>query len=124
MPHNYFWEKIDNIVISNYPNIKIIDLSKKNYLASKSHPFGFSFSHYESDYYKDFLNELIKKLDSNKFKPIIMNTTRPMREGEVNGVDYNFTTAKEYLYPLHPPPDTSILNPRQSAAALRAAVAL
>lgn len=60
--NNYFWEKIDNIVISNYPNIKIIDLSKKNYLASKSHPFGFSFSHYESDYYKDFLNELIKKL--------------------------------------------------------------
>ena len=42
-------------------------------------------------------NELIKKLNSDKFKPIIMNTTRPMREGEVNGVDYNFTTAKEYL---------------------------
>lgn len=60
--NNYFWEKIDNIVISNYPNVKIIDLSKKNYLASKSHPFGFSFSHYESEYYKHFLNELIKKL--------------------------------------------------------------
>ena len=42
-------------------------------------------------------NELIKKLDSNRFKPIIMNTTRPIRKGEVNGVDYNFTTAKEYL---------------------------
>lgn len=60
--NNYFWKKIDNIVISNYPNVKIIDLSKKNYLASKSHPFGFSFSHYEPEYYKHFLNELIKKL--------------------------------------------------------------
>lgn len=60
--NNYFWEKIDNIVVTNYPDIKIIDLNKKTYLASKSHPFGFSFSHYEPEYYKHFLNELVKKL--------------------------------------------------------------
>ncbi|TDM27165.1 hypothetical protein ETH99_05270 [Macrococcoides caseolyticum] len=41
---------------------KTIDLIKKNYLSFKSHPFGFSFSHSEPEYYKHFLNELVKKL--------------------------------------------------------------
>lgn len=60
--NNYFWELLDNIVLNKYPNIKVIDLTKKSFFASQSHPFGFSFSHYESEYYKTFFNELIKKL--------------------------------------------------------------
>lgn len=60
--NNYFWEKLDNIVVSKYPKVKIIDLTNQEYFASKSHPFGFSYSHYEPNYYKHFLNELVKKL--------------------------------------------------------------
>lgn len=33
---------------------------------------------------------IANKLIKNRFKPIVTNTTRPPREGEVNGVDYNF----------------------------------
>lgn len=40
---------------------------------------------------------LCKKLISDYgFIPIISDTTRPMREGEVDGVDYNFITVEEY----------------------------
>lgn len=60
--NNYFWEKLDNIVITNYPKVRVIDLTDQPYYASKNHPFGFSFSHYESKYYKEFFSELIKQL--------------------------------------------------------------
>lgn len=60
--NNYFWEKLDNIFVSNYPNAQIIDLTENNLYSCKNHPFGFSFSHYESEYYKAYFNELIKKL--------------------------------------------------------------
>lgn len=33
---------------------------------------------------------IAKKLVKNHFKPIVTNTTRPPREGEIDGVDYNF----------------------------------
>ena len=43
---------------------------------------------------KDFL--LNKVLESNKdIKPIISFTTRPQREGEVDGVEYNFITLEQ-----------------------------
>jgi len=40
--------------------LKTINLNKKKYLASKSHTFAYSFSHYEHEYYKHFINELEK----------------------------------------------------------------
>ena len=39
---------------------------------------------------------IAKKLVKNHFKPIVTNTTRPPREGEVNGVDYNFISDYDF----------------------------
>lgn len=39
---------------------------------------------------------IAKKLIKNHFKPIVTNTTRPPREGEVNGVDYNFISDYDF----------------------------
>lgn len=60
--NNYIWEKLDNIFYMNYPNIQVIDLTEEDLYSSKKHPFGFSFSHYESEYYKKYFSELIKKM--------------------------------------------------------------
>ena len=40
------------------------------------------------------LKRLLKEYPS--LKPVITLTTRPPREGEINGVDYNFTTDEEF----------------------------
>ncbi len=37
-----------------------------------------------------------KCLATGKCKPIVSYTTRPMREGEKNGADYNFVTPEEF----------------------------
>lgn len=40
---------------------------------------------------------LLKKLvEENGFIPLVSATTRPMREGEVDGVDYNFLSKEEF----------------------------
>lgn len=39
------------------------------------------------------LRELVKR---HSFKEIVTTTTRPMREGEVNGVDYNFISKEDF----------------------------
>lgn len=58
--NNYYWERLDNLFLSEFPNISCIDLTDKEFYSVMDYPFGFSFSHYESDYYKLFLNELMK----------------------------------------------------------------
>lgn len=40
------------------------------------------------------LKELTK---SGEFTPLISDTTRPMRDGEVDGVDYNYISQEEFL---------------------------
>jgi guanylate kinase len=45
---------------------------------------------------KDFLR---KSIIDRRFKPAIMHTSRPVRNGELNGVDYYFLT-KEYFQTL------------------------
>ena len=42
---------------------------------------------------KDYLK---KKFIDKGFKPSISHTSRPPREGEVDGVDYHFVTKKEF----------------------------
>lgn len=39
---------------------------------------------------------IANKLVNNKFKRIVTNTTRPPREGEVDGVDYNFINEYDF----------------------------
>ncbi len=56
--NNYFWEKIDNYFISLLPNVKVIDLTDQTYIGDINYPFGLSFSHYQSEYYKEFLKRL------------------------------------------------------------------
>lgn len=57
--NNYYWERLDNLFLSEFPDISCIDLTDKEFYSVIDYPFGFSFSHYESDYYKSFLNELM-----------------------------------------------------------------
>lgn len=64
--NNYYWELLDNLFIQHYPNINVVDITDKPYKSDKSYPFGFSYSHYESDYYKTFYSEIIKILYKNK----------------------------------------------------------
>ncbi|PGZ07521.1 hypothetical protein COE30_16745 [Bacillus cereus] len=56
--NNYFWEKLDNYIMHLLPKAKVIDLTNTSYIGDATYPFGKSFSHYESGYYKEFLNRL------------------------------------------------------------------
>lgn len=40
---------------------------------------------------------IARHLEDTGFKTLVSTTTRPMREGEVDGVDYNFTTREEFF---------------------------
>lgn len=41
---------------------------------------------------------ILKELEkSGGFVPIVSDTTRPMREGEIDGISYNFLSKKEFL---------------------------
>jgi len=42
---------------------------------------------------KDYL---LSKIDLSGFNKVIMYTTRPMREGETNGIEYHFISEKEF----------------------------
>lgn len=56
--NNYFWDKLDNYFMYRMPGAKVIDLTDTSYIGDATYPFGTSFSHYESGYYKEFLNRL------------------------------------------------------------------
>lgn len=43
---------------------------------------------------------ILQELLTKWFQPIISHTTRPMREGEVDGKDYHFISTKEFLKEL------------------------
>ncbi|EEO7552747.1 teichoic acid biosynthesis protein [Listeria monocytogenes] len=57
--NNYFWDRLNNYFLTKLPEAQVIDFSKKPYIGDFNYPFGHSFSHFESPYYKDFLKELI-----------------------------------------------------------------
>ncbi|WP_420976138.1 DUF6270 domain-containing protein [Bacillus vallismortis] len=56
--NNYFWDKVDNYFEYRLPNVKIIDLTNTPFIGDERYPFGKSFSHYESAYYKKFMDRL------------------------------------------------------------------
>nr|WP_263313450.1 DUF6270 domain-containing protein [Mammaliicoccus sp. Marseille-Q6498] len=64
--NNYYWELLDNTFIKHFPEVNVIDITDRPYHADKNYPFGFSYSHYESEYYQTFFNELVKILYKNK----------------------------------------------------------
>ncbi|BET53449.1 DUF6270 domain-containing protein [Bacillus subtilis] len=56
--NNYFWDKVDNYFEYKLPSVKIIDLTNTPFIGDERYPFGKSFSHYESAYYKKFMDRL------------------------------------------------------------------
>lgn len=66
--NNYFWDRLNNHFLQCLPNCKIINMKDTKYIGDANHPFGRSYSHYESGYYKEFMqrvNELVL-VDYNK----------------------------------------------------------
>ncbi|ENQ2251628.1 teichoic acid biosynthesis protein [Listeria monocytogenes] len=66
--NNYFWDRLNNYFLSKVPTAQVIDFSKKPYIGDYYYPFGHSFSHYESGYYKDFMREMIYITEREKRK--------------------------------------------------------
>ncbi|MCY9262137.1 DUF6270 domain-containing protein [Bacillus haynesii] len=58
--NNYFWDKLDNYFLSIAPSAKVIDLTDTKFIGDERYPYGLSYSHYQSEYYKEFLNRLLK----------------------------------------------------------------
>ncbi|MFF2877726.1 DUF6270 domain-containing protein [Gottfriedia sp. NPDC057991] len=55
---NAFWDQLDDYVISNY-EVSTINV-KQNYISIADHAWGIFHLHFEPNYYKNFLSELIK----------------------------------------------------------------
>ncbi|WP_426983209.1 DUF6270 domain-containing protein [Bacillus cabrialesii] len=66
--NNYFWDKLDNYFLSIAPSAKVIDLTDTKFIGDERYPYGLSYSHYESDYYKEFLNRLLKITSEDQIK--------------------------------------------------------
>ncbi|EJO7006014.1 teichoic acid biosynthesis protein [Listeria monocytogenes] len=66
--NNYFWDRLNNYFLSKVPTAQVIDFTKKPYIGDYYYPFGHSFSHYESGYYKDFMREIIYITEREKRK--------------------------------------------------------
>lgn len=58
--NNYFWDKLDNYFLSIAPSAKVIDMTDTKFIGDERYPYGLSYSHYESGYYKEFFNRLLK----------------------------------------------------------------
>ncbi|PGD05772.1 DUF6270 domain-containing protein [Bacillus toyonensis] len=56
--NNDLWDKMENYFLYKMPNVKIIDMQKTKYTGYYKHPFGNTYAHYESGYYKEFMNKL------------------------------------------------------------------
>lgn len=55
----YFWDRLNNFILSVIPNARVIDFESKKYTGSSNNPLGHSFATFEEAYYKDFLKEMI-----------------------------------------------------------------
>lgn len=58
--NNYFWDKLNNYFMYKLPKAKMIDLSDTNFIGHYNHPFGNTYSHYQTEYYREFMNRLNK----------------------------------------------------------------
>jgi hypothetical protein len=70
---NYFWDKLNNYFLSKFPNIRVIDLRDTDYMPHQDFPFGASSMHYESGYYREFLNRLNKIVLEDKLEELKLN---------------------------------------------------
>ncbi|MEW8986638.1 MAG: hypothetical protein AB2401_06510, partial [Bacillus sp. (in: firmicutes)] len=58
--YNFIWDKLNAYFQHCLPNCKIINLKDTTYIGQYNHPFGKAASHYQSGYYKEFMNRLNK----------------------------------------------------------------
>ena len=70
---NYVWDKLNNYFLKKLPKVKIIDMRDTNYIPHYDFPFNSAAMHYESDYYKEFLNRLNKIVLEDKLKQLTIN---------------------------------------------------
>ncbi|QHA93638.1 DUF6270 domain-containing protein [Bacillus sp. N1-1] len=56
--YNYFWDRLNNYFIECMPRCKVISMKDMKFIGDSDHPFGRSYSHYQSGYYKEFLRRL------------------------------------------------------------------
>ena len=57
---NEVWQYLNNYFIHSMPEIRVIDLNKYGFIGSENHPVNAGPHHYESGYYKAYMNELLK----------------------------------------------------------------
>lgn len=57
---NFFWERMNNYFVEEYPDVKVLDMTDEYWEADFKHPFGASLVHYSSGFYKEELNRLNK----------------------------------------------------------------
>lgn len=60
---NYFnmiWTRMDNYFLTKLPNAHVIDMEKYKFISSVNHPVSCGPHHFESNYYKLFVGELLK----------------------------------------------------------------
>ena len=70
---NHFWDKMNNYFLSKFPNAKVIDLSYSDYYPHHDFPFNPAPMHYESAYYREFLNLLNKIVLQDKLREVHEN---------------------------------------------------
>jgi hypothetical protein len=66
---NYFnmiWCRMDNYFLSKLPNAQVIDMAKYGFISSFDHPVSCGPHHFESNYYKKLVDELLKLVVYNK----------------------------------------------------------
>ena len=57
---NEIWQYLNNYFIHAMPGIRVIDLNKHGFIGNENHPVNAGPHHYESGYYKAYMNELLK----------------------------------------------------------------
>jgi hypothetical protein len=69
---NHVWTKMNNYFLTKLPKAKVIDMNRFNYISRYDSPADLAPCgphHFESGYYKDIVNELIKVIGVGKFTP-------------------------------------------------------
>lgn len=67
---NSLWDRLDNYIINKY-DVRIIDMTQKNYYLDPKHAWGAFYLHYKKDFYSDFLSKLQLLIDSDMREELV-----------------------------------------------------
>src|SRR5699024_11039571 len=68
---NEVWNVLDEYITNKY-NVSVLDMAGSQYLLNKNHLWGTYYLHYEDKLYNAFLNKLIKMVENDKSKDVIL----------------------------------------------------